>query len=41
MGDRGYDVSRARRELGYLPRVSTRDTIRRTAEWFRAEGYFL
>jgi nucleoside-diphosphate-sugar epimerase len=33
--DRVLDISRARRELGYAPRVGPRETIRRTAEWIR------
>lgn len=39
LGDRTFDISRARQELGYIPRISTRDTIRRLAEWFRVQGY--
>jgi nucleoside-diphosphate-sugar epimerase len=33
--DRVLDISRARRELGYAPRVEPREAIRRTAEWIR------
>jgi len=39
LGDRTFDISRARRGLGYVPRISTKDTIRRMAEWFRVQGY--
>ena len=39
LGDRTFDISRARQELGYVPRISTKDTIHRMAEWFRAQGY--
>jgi nucleoside-diphosphate-sugar epimerase len=39
LGDRTFDISRARQELGYVPRISTKDTIRRMAEWFRVQGY--
>lgn len=39
LGDRTFDITRARQELGYVPRISTKDTIRRMAEWFRAQGY--
>jgi nucleoside-diphosphate-sugar epimerase len=35
MNDRVLDISRARRELGYAPRVSPQEAIRRTAEWYR------
>jgi len=38
LGDRSFDISRARQELGYVPRVGTRETIHRMAEWFRDEG---
>jgi dihydroflavonol-4-reductase len=38
MNDRVLDISRARRELGYAPRVSPQDAIRRTAEWYRTEA---
>jgi dihydroflavonol-4-reductase len=33
--DRVLDISRARRELGYAPRVESAEAIRRTAEWIR------
>ena len=33
--DRVLDISRARRELGYAPRVGPSEAIRRTAEWLR------
>lgn len=36
--DRAFDISRARRELGYAPRVGLREGIRRTADWYRAQG---
>lgn len=39
LGDRTFDITRARQELGYAPRVRTKDTIRRMADWFRAQGY--
>jgi nucleoside-diphosphate-sugar epimerase len=35
---RAFDTTRARRELGYNPAVDLRTGIRRTAEWYRAEG---
>jgi len=37
--DRAYDISRAKRELGYLPRVSLREGVRQTVEWFRKNNY--
>jgi nucleoside-diphosphate-sugar epimerase len=33
--DRVLDITRARRELGYAPRVEPREAIGRTAEWIR------
>ena len=39
LGDRTFDISRARQELSYVPRISAKDTIRRMAEWFRVQGY--
>jgi nucleoside-diphosphate-sugar epimerase len=39
LGDRTFDITRARQELGYVPRISTKETIRRMAEWFRAQGH--
>lgn len=35
---RAFDISRARRELGYDPTVDVRAGIRRTVEWYRAQG---
>jgi nucleoside-diphosphate-sugar epimerase len=32
---RAFDISRARRELGFEPRVGLREGIRRTLEWYR------
>jgi nucleoside-diphosphate-sugar epimerase len=36
--DRTLDISRARKELAYTPRVGIRAAITRTAEWGRNEG---
>ena len=36
---RAFDITRARAELGYDPKVSLRDGIRRTLEWYRAAGW--
>jgi len=35
---RAFDISRARRELGYAPRVDLRTGIGRTAAWYREQG---
>ncbi len=37
--NRAFDISRARVELGYQPRIGLEEGVRRTAEWYRAEGY--
>ncbi|MCP1675788.1 nucleoside-diphosphate-sugar epimerase [Natronocella acetinitrilica] len=37
--NRAFDISRARVELGYQPRIGLEEGLRRTAEWYRAEGY--
>jgi nucleoside-diphosphate-sugar epimerase len=36
---RAFDISRARRELGYRPRVSLDEGLRRTLEWYREHGW--
>jgi nucleoside-diphosphate-sugar epimerase len=36
---RAFDISRARAELGYDPKVGLRDGARRTLAWYRAEGW--
>ncbi len=39
LNDRIFDQSRAREELGYAPKVSLKEAIHRTAEWYREQGY--
>jgi nucleoside-diphosphate-sugar epimerase len=36
---RAFDITRARTEIGYAPRVTLADGIRRTLEWYRARGW--
>ncbi len=36
--NRAFDISRAKRELGYRPAVGLDEGLRRTYEWYRAEG---
>lgn len=36
--DRAFDISKAKRELGYQPKVPLRDGLTRTAEWYKAQG---
>lgn len=35
--DRAFDISKARRELGYSPEVPLEDGLKRTAEWYKKE----
>lgn len=36
---RAFDITRARRELGFDPRVGLREGIRRTLEWYREHNW--
>jgi nucleoside-diphosphate-sugar epimerase len=36
---RAFDITRARTEIGFAPRVGLREGTRRTLEWYRAEGW--
>ena len=36
---RAFDTTRARNELGYAPSVDLAEGIRRTAEWYRKQGW--
>ncbi len=36
---RHFDISRARNELGYTPRVGAADGVRSTLAWYRAHGW--
>jgi nucleoside-diphosphate-sugar epimerase len=35
---RAFDITRARRELGFAPRVDLESGLRQTADWYRAQG---
>ena len=37
--NRAFKIDKARRDLGYSPRVGLDEGLRRTAEWYRQEGY--
>jgi 2-alkyl-3-oxoalkanoate reductase len=37
--NRAFDISKAKRDLGYRPSVGLDEGLQRTAEWYRAEGY--
>jgi len=36
---RAFDISRARTELGFAPKIGLRDGIRRTLDWYRSQGW--
>ena len=36
---RAFDITRARREIGYAPRIALRDGIARTLDWYRQHGW--
>jgi nucleoside-diphosphate-sugar epimerase len=36
---RAFDITRARTELGFDPKVSTREGVRRTLAWYREHGW--
>ena len=36
---RAFDITRARREIGYAPRVALADGIKRTLDWYREHGW--
>ncbi|HET9299011.1 MAG TPA: NAD-dependent epimerase/dehydratase family protein [Candidatus Polarisedimenticolaceae bacterium] len=36
--NRAFKIDKAKRELGWAPRVGLEEGLRRTAEWYRAEG---
>lgn len=37
--NRAFSTDRARRELGWEPRIELAEALRRTADWYRANGY--
>lgn len=37
--NRAFDISKAKKELGYEPKVALDEGLRLTAEWYRDEGY--
>jgi nucleoside-diphosphate-sugar epimerase len=37
--DRAFRIDKAKRDLGYLPKVGIDEGLRRTAEWYKKEGY--
>lgn len=39
LGDRAFDLSLSDRELSYVPKVSTKEAVQRTAAWFKEYSY--
>jgi nucleoside-diphosphate-sugar epimerase len=37
--NRAFDITRAKEELGYAPRIPLAEGLRRTGEWYRKMGY--
>ncbi len=37
--DRAFDISKARRELGYVPRTDLETGVRKTAQWYKQHGW--
>jgi nucleoside-diphosphate-sugar epimerase len=37
--NRAFRIDRARKELGYTPRIGLHEGLRRTAKWYRNQGY--
>ncbi len=37
--DRAFRIDKARRDLGYAPRVGIREGLAQTARWYRENGY--
>lgn len=37
--DRAFDISRAKKELGYSPRIPLKEGLARTAEWYKENGW--
>lgn len=37
--NRAFDISKARKDLGYQPRIGLDEGLKRTGDWYRAEGY--
>jgi nucleoside-diphosphate-sugar epimerase len=37
--DRAFSIEKAKQKLGYQPKVSLREGLVRTADWYRSNGY--
>lgn len=38
--NRAFDIRRAKKELGYIPKIGLDEGLRRTEHWYREMGYF-
>jgi len=36
--NRAFDIRKAKREIGYLPRVGLDEGLRRTGDWYRSRN---
>ena len=36
--NRAFDITKAKRDLGYEPQIGLQEGLRRTAEWYRSNG---
>lgn len=39
INDRAFSIDRARRELGFMPKIDMGEGVRRTAAWYREQGH--
>ena len=39
--DRAFDITKAKRMLGFKPKVDINEGLRQTAEWYKKEGYLI
>ncbi len=37
--NRAFDITKAKKELGYIPKIDLSVGLKRTAEWYKQEGY--
>ena len=37
--NRGFDITKAKKELGYVPKIDLKTGIKLTAEWYKERGY--
>lgn len=39
--NRAFNIAKAKRDLGYNPRIGLDEGLKRTGEWYRREGYIV